>query len=144
MGDCSMKKTTRCEQCHQSFWYKTGGRSIQEQPAPWGIPEGQYNARFCSKACAKEWEATHPGQSSLDGSQKAALGCLMFALKIPKLLFKAAKAVFRGLWKVAKFFLRLVFNKYVLTIFTAGISYFVWKGLNAVYAKKEVAETKEG
>lgn len=40
------------------------------------------------------------------------------------------------LWAPVKLCCKLAFNKYTLTIFTAGLSWLTWKGLDKVYGKR--------
>lgn len=85
------------------------------------LPEG-YNKRFCSRACRKEWEAAHPGKSGADDRQKmwGFIGKLLFVW--PFMLF----------WKAGVF---CVTNKYMVTIFSAGFSWLIYKYLCKVYKK---------
>ena len=101
-----------CEQCHSRFYVDTGHSSLFDESTPPDLPKGTYcNSRFCSKSCADAWVEDNPGKSPLTGGQRLALGCIT------------------GLF-------RIVWNKYVVTTLTVGLSWIVWKVLNTLYTGK--------
>jgi len=61
---------------------------------------------FCSSECLKKAKA----------ERAKFFGCIFKMFKIPFVLVK-----------------KMIWNKYCVTIFTAGMSYFCWKALNGLY-----------
>lgn len=79
---------------------------------------------FCCEACRNEYYVNGAGKSSN----------LYYPIKfivwtLPRFFIKLAVKCAKIIWKV-------IVNKWVITIFTAGLSYFTWKGLDKIYGKK--------
>ena len=115
-------KTYTCEQCHKTFYQPTAIYHGDDKDPPAGMMRG-WSTRFCSRACKKEWEKAHPGQSADSCSEKV--------LKLPFVLtwwvfVKGCKCI----WWCCK-------NKWVWTIFSCGFSYLSYRILKAIYEKDE-------
>lgn len=79
---------------------------------------------FCCDACRNEYYVSGAGKSSN----------LYYPIKfivwtLPRFFIKLALKCAKIIWKV-------IVNKWVITIFTAGLSYITWKGLDKIYGKK--------
>lgn len=72
---------------------------------------------FCSEECAKKARE----------QRNKAIGCLFKIVALPM-----------------KAMTKLFFNKYCLTLFTCGMSYLLWKGLDKVYNPKPRVKKESG
>lgn len=82
------------------------------------------NNGFCCEACRHEYYVNGAGKSSN----------LYYPVKfivwtLPRFFFKLAMKCAKIIWKI-------MVNKWVVTIFTAGLSWLTWKCLDKVYGKK--------
>ncbi len=111
-----------CKKCGKRYrrWNGSaiGGASDREVKELLALPMGRDNS-YCSHEC---WKA--------DGSPSTG-GCAIGPI------IALIRGIFKAIACIIKLFLKLFFNKWILTLCTCGVAYLLYKLLNRVYGKKD-------
>lgn len=128
----------KCKVCKKHISYsKAWCYGNSEHGYSWKNPEKYPKGFFCSEECA---DRLNPGMPSHQVGFVS--GCMCAIIMAPfNLIGWGIKSLFRLGWWCCKFIIRLgwkcITNKWTWTIITCGMSWVLWRILNALYAPKE-------
>lgn len=103
----------RCKKCGQEFH---------------SVSCPHYKRGLCRDCYAREFPAEYD-KNEMDKATGSAFILCCFCPPLFLLFFPKKTC------KVIGFFLKLIFNKWVLTILTCGFSWLLWKWLDKIYSK---------
>lgn len=103
----------RCKKCGQEFH-------------PVGCPQGEHGL------CRDCWACEFPEEYAKHKESSGKLVAFLLSCACPPLFLLFFP---KGTCKVIGFFFKILFNKWILTLVTCGLSWLLWKGLNKIYSK---------